>query len=671
MNFLVLRLLTKSELGMFHEYRRQGKERAKQRAINFDRGVVDRIFPSANDSAIIAISCRRLEDERAVVDVASRLKRQGKNWRLEGDCPTSSYYGFVHPGALFAMSIDASTTPAKASWVVIAADHPAHAKILGHGESARLGRSAMISLYGDEGAHSRSVLVTSFPQLFDGDLEMSKTSELTQINGVQEEEVAPDPLGLFNILARAGHGLPSAVADLVDNSLSHGAREIIITFPNPNMDGRWMCVRDDGVGMTPSGLRDAMKIGHQRNYDDGDLGKFGYGLKGAAWSQADSLTVVSKVAKGELATLTWDKDHLASTRRWALLNEAVSPVHASSVQIGESGTAVLLTKMRPTLVPTKGGASSPYAQELASIKSHLELVFHRFLEGKVPGREKVVIKLNDEVLRANNPMGHPLSTEYDQHRIVLDSDEQGRVPALYVRAYVTPNESEFDGYVKDLEPTQQRVERERHTLNGRANDAQGLYFYRLHRLIKWGGWEDIFAKDEHTKLIRVAIDFDRMADELLQVDISKQLIRLPFAIRKPLEDVIKAPRAAARVRYNKKEKSVPSSSPVDAQGSTADRRSSVGIGVQPAQPAANGGRGVTSSAANNVKTSVRVVNSGARAWQRKTGFNGEEVEVTQLMPELVELVRHIDRNSEAKTALSEFLRVLESVGVPELLISRD
>lgn len=367
MNFLVLRLLTKSELGMFHEYRRQGKERAKQRAINFDRGVVDRIFPSANDSAIIAISCRRLEDERAVVDVASRLKRQGKNWRLEGDCPTSSYYGFVHPGALFAMSIDASTTPAKASWVVIAADHPAHAKILGHGESARLGRSAMISLYGDEGAHSRSVLATSFPQLFDGDLEMSKTSELTQINGVQEEEVAPDPLGLFNILARAGHGLPSAVADLVDNSLSHGAREIIITFPNPNMDGRWMCVRDDGVGMTPSGLRDAMKIGHQRNYDDGDLGKFGYGLKGAAWSQADSLTVVSKVAKGELGTLTWDKDHLASTRRWALLNEAVSPVHASSVQIGESGTAVLLTKMRPTLVQTKGGASSPYAQELASI----------------------------------------------------------------------------------------------------------------------------------------------------------------------------------------------------------------------------------------------------------------------------------------------------------------
>ena len=65
------------------------------------------------------------------------------------------------------------------------------------------------------------------------------------------------------------------------------------------------------------------------------------------------------------------------------------------------------------------------------------------------------------------------------------------------------------------------VERNRLTLNGRANDAQGFYFYRLHRLIKWGGWEDLFAKDEHTKLLRVAVDFDRLADEQLQVDISK------------------------------------------------------------------------------------------------------------------------------------------------------
>lgn len=498
---------------------------------------------------------------------------------------------------------------------------------------------------------------------------MSVTSQQEHNDSRNDDDVAPDPLGLFKILARAGHSLPSAVADLVDNSLSHGAREISITFPNPNVGGRWMCIRDDGTGMTPSGLRDAMKIGHQRAYDDGDLGKFGYGLKGAAWSQADRLTVVSKAAGDQLTTLTWDKDHLAKTRRWALLSDPVAPEHAASVEIGESGTAVLLTQMRPAMEPAKGKADSPYAQELAAIKSHLELVFHRYLEGKARGHEKVIIRLNDDILRANNPMGHPLTKEYDQHRIELPSSTPDKTPVLYVRAYVTPNEAEFDEFIKPLSPLEQRVERERHTLNGRANDAQGLYFYRLDRLIKWGGWEDLFAKDEHTKLIRVAVDFDRLADEQLQVDISKQLIRLPFALIKPLEDLIKTPRAAARLRYNKKEKPV-SPSPGGRNSPPTDTLTTGGVKALPTA----GGSTITGTppapASKKDKASVRIVSSGVKPWQRKTGFKGEEVEVTPLVPTLVTLVQLIDRDAEAKAALSEFLRVLEKAGVPDMLVDK-
>lgn len=671
MKFTILRLLKPSELGMFHEYRRQGKERAKQRAINFDWDVVDTVFPSAEDQDTISINCRRLEDEHTVVEVASWLKRQHRNWRFEGDCPTSPFYRFVDPGVLFAMVVDASTTPANASWVVIPTNHPARSSILGHGVSARLGKSAMIALYGDEGQHCKAVLSDHFPQLFKEAETVSVTSQKENENNRNDDDAAPDPLGLFKILARAGHSLPSAVADLVDNSLSHGAREIDITFPNPNVGGRWMCIRDDGAGMTPSGLRDAMKIGHQREYDDGDLGKFGYGLKGAAWSQADRLTVVSKAAENRSTTLTWDKEHLAKTRRWALLNDPVAPEHASAVDVGDSGTAVLLTQMRPSMEPARGKADSPYAQELAAIKSHLELVFHRYLEGKARGREKVVIRLNDDVLRANNPMGHPLTKEYDQHRIELPGSAPDKTPALYVRAYVTPNEAEFDEYIKDLPPLEQRVERDRHTLNGRANEAQGLYFYRLDRLIKWGGWEDLFAKDEHTKLIRVAVDFDRLADEQLQVDISKQLVRLPFAITKPLEDLIKNPRAAARLRYNKKEKPAPART---EGGKTISPTGTPAPGGLVPPTTAAGSPAVTAlapvPAAKKDKTSIRLVSSGDKPWQRKTGFKGEEVEVTPLMPTLVTLVQLIDKDAEAKAALSEFLRALENAGVPDQLTDK-
>jgi len=670
--FTLLRLLTHSELGMFHEYRRQRKERAKQRAINFDWDVVDMVFPSAKDSDIIAINCRRLEDENTVVEVASWLKRQHKNWRFEGDCPTSPYYSFVDPGALFAMSVDASATPATASWVVIPADHPSRTAILGHGESARLGKSAMIALYGDEGEHCQAVLATNFPRLFKEAEAVSTKSQQESDSIRDDDDVAPDPLGLFKILARAGHSLPSAVADLVDNSLSHGARKIDITFPSPNEGGRWMCIRDDGTGMTPTGLRNAMKIGHQRDYDSADLGKFGYGLKGAAWSQADRLTVVSKAAGHKIGTLTWDKDHLAKTRRWALLHDPVTPEHASVVDIGESGTAVLLTQMRPPMEPIKGKADSPYAQELAGIKAHLELVFHRYLEGKVPGREKVIIRLNNDVLRANNPMGHPLTKEFDERRIELPELTPGKKPVLYIRAHVTPSEAEFDECIKDLPPLEQRNERERLTLNGRANDAQGFYFYRLNRLIKWGGWEDLFAKDEHTKLLRVAVDFDRTAEEQLQVDISKQLVRLPFAVTDLLKDILKDPRAAARARYDKKAKPGPKVTGTGGK-TTSPAGTPRSDGLLPPPPALAGSpvAGTSpASAPKKDKTSVRIVNSGVKPWQRKAGFKGEEVEITPLLPELVALVELIDKDADAKAALSEFLRVLETAGVPDLLTGK-
>lgn len=673
MKFIVLRLLTHSELGMFHEYRRQGKERAKQRAINFDWDVVDKVFPSAKDTDIIPIECRRPDDSSRVVQVSSWLKRQHRNWRFEGDCPIASYYSFVDPGVMFAMVVDASTTPAQASWVVLPLEHPARTAILNHGESARLGQSAMIAMHGDEGVYCHSVLIEHFPQLFEKAEAVSLPSS-GKIGG--SDDVAPDPLGLFKILARAGHSLPSAVADLVDNSLSNEAREIDITFPNPNDGGRWMCIRDDGTGMTPEGLRNAMKIGHQRNYDDSDLGKFGYGLKGAAWSQADRLTVVSKVEGDKTGVLTWDKDHLAKTRRWELLSDPVAPMYSVAVDIGNSGTAVLLTQMRPTMEPIRGRGESPYALELAAIKAHLELVFHRYLEGKVPGREKVTIRLNGEPLRANNPMGHPLTKVYEERRIELPPTSE-KVPVLSVRAYVTPNETEFEDFIRYLPPQEQRVERDRLTLSGRANDAQGFYFYRLNRLIKWGGWEDIFAKDEHTKLLRVAVDFDRLAEEQLQVDISKQLIRLPFAVADLLKEVLKAPRAAARSRYDKKTKpSEPRptaggkwNAPVSPlMGPTATY--AAGSVTFPAAGSCAINEPTSVSAPKKDKAALRLVSIGTAPWVRKLGFSGEHVEITPQVPELVTLVQAIEKDADAKAALSEFLRALETAGVLDLLAGK-
>lgn len=657
MKFTILRQLTHSELGMFHAYR-DGREGSKQRAINFDWNVVDRVFPSAKDSDKILINCRCLDDETTIIEKQQWLKKQDKNWRFEGNCPKSPYFKFIEPGVLFAMLVDSSMLPATATWVVIPKNHPAREAIINHGESAGLDQSGMIALYEGDGLHSMHVLGEHFPALF-------PKTELTMLEAANTNSIEPDPVGLFDILARAGHRLPSAVADLVDNSISAGATSIDIKFPNPNDGGRWMCIRDNGKGMTHDELRNAMRVGNQRGYNGTDLGKFGYGLKGASWSQADCMTVVTKAEDGLVSLMTWDKKHLANTRKWGVLTEPVDEKYAAEVAISDTGTAVLLTKMRPPAEMPNVKNIDPYTVEVTSIREHLELVFHRYLEGVVKGREKVTITLNGEALVGNNPMGHVLTKAYDPRTITLNEHDPHKKAVISVRAYITPNEDEVERHHSAEGPEATRIARDRISLYGRWNETQGLYFYRLDRLIKWGGWEGIFAMDEKTKLLRVAVDFDRKSDDPLQVNISKQEIKLPITLSEHIRNIVKEPRAEARARYRKIGKPDPTA-PVPTPPGGGEKL--------PPTPGGTGGPSIPSPLGNSRSKSakgaanlIRIVDSGTVAWARKISFTGEHVEVTPKIPELVDLVRAIDTDPTAKAALSKFLLVLEHADVVKLL----
>ena len=655
MKFTILRRLTHSELGMFHAYRRDGREGSKQRAVNFDGDVVDRVFPSAKDSDEIFISCRCFDDEKTIVEKKQWLKRQGKNWRLEGNCPTSDHFKWVEPGVLFAMVVDSSTTPATASWIVIPKSDVAYERIVGHGESARLEQAGMIALYGKEGDHSMQVLGENFPDLF----AKQEPAPPPALGGGDE----PDPVGLFDILARVGYRLPSAVADLVDNSISAGATEIDIHFPNPNDGGRWMCIRDNGKGMSPDGLRHAMRVGSRRAYGGNDLGKFGYGLKGASWSQADCLTVVTKDAKdGDASVRTWDRDHLTKVGKWETLSNPVDAKYAPEAKISETGTAILLTKMRPpSEVPTVRDVD-PYTVEVTELRDHLEIVFHRFIEGRAKGREQLTIRINGTPLLANDPMGHPLCKHYDPRTITINDNNPATKAVLTVQATVTPNEEEIERHHASEGPEAQRIARDRISLGGRWNETQGLYFYRLDRLIKWGGWDGLFAVDEKTKLVRVAVDFDRKADDPLQVNISKQEIRLPVTVSGYIKDIVKEPRAQSRERYKRPgRKGTPSPAPTPSPAATTPGAPApVGF---PGKPGGAPFGGPRPKPAKANASPIRLVDSGDEPWTRKTGFAGEHVEVTPRLPSLVELVRAIDSDTEAKLALSRFLQALEEADV--------
>jgi hypothetical protein len=643
MKFIILRQLQHSELGMFKAYRRLGKEGSKQRAINFDWDVVDRVFPAAKDSDKIDITCRYLEASDKITEVNQWLKRQDKNWRFEGNCPDSDFYNFVEKGVLFVMSVDAERKPAHAAWVVIPLDHPAYNQILNHGECGRLVNSAMIALYDTEGEHTYQVIRTHFPDLF-GE---PKTKRRTLM--VDDADNAPDPEGTFDILARTGHSLHSAVADLIDNSISADATEIHISFPDPNESGHWMCIRDNGKGMTPDELKRAMKIGLRKDYEANNLGKFGYGLKGASWSQADCLTVVTKAKGHEQEHRIWDKEHLIAVKRWEMPKRTIPAEFAAVTKIPETGTVILLTKIRPPVKSDAKGQLTHYQANLVKIKNHIELVFHRFLEGTATGRAKVRMWLNDVELAASNPTEHPLTKNGELKTIMLPGEENAKI---LIQTHIIPSAPELKDYYKD-NPQDAREAESRMAANLNQNESQGIYFYRLDRLIKWGGWNGIYESiDPHVRLLRVSLLFERDVEDFLKVDISKQMVDLPPSLGQIIKDYLKTANAEARRRYagDKDPKKPKTPTPTDT---TTPK-----LPVTPLPPL-GGGKGKQKIQ----HPVVRIVDGIKEPWKTVTGFTGKQVQVSNTIPALADLTKAIEGNPEAQDALSRLLADLETKGV--------
>ena len=64
------------------------------------------------------------------------------------------------------------------------------------------------------------------------------------------------------------------------------------------------------------------------------------------------------------------------------------------------------------------------------------------------------------------------------------------------------------------------------------NRQQGLYIYRVGRLVQWSGWAGIRAIDEHTKLARAALDFDTDLDTAFNINVCENA-RLDSATTAP------------------------------------------------------------------------------------------------------------------------------------------
>lgn len=101
---------------------------------------------------------------------------------------------------------------------------------------------------------------------------------------------------LMTGLRSIGYSFSTAVADIIDNSISAQATEIKI-YSDPLASAPYFCILDNGCGMNAAELDNAMLPGSDREGiqdSETELGRFGLGLKSASLSQCREFTVASK-----------------------------------------------------------------------------------------------------------------------------------------------------------------------------------------------------------------------------------------------------------------------------------------------------------------------------------------------------------------------------------------
>ena len=110
------------------------------------------------------------------------------------------------------------------------------------------------------------------------------------------ENARPNPKSTINSYRSFGYNLSTAIADIVDNSISASAKVIELDYSWDGSDSH-ISILDNGNGMNLGELIQAMTPGSKDPEEirsENDLGRFGMGLKTASFSQCKRLTVITK-----------------------------------------------------------------------------------------------------------------------------------------------------------------------------------------------------------------------------------------------------------------------------------------------------------------------------------------------------------------------------------------
>ncbi len=354
---------------------------------------------------------------------------------------------------------------------------------------------------------------------------------------IESTSAEPEASSMIETFRAIGYSIETALADILDNAISAGAKNIWIDYIWKGPD-TVIGILDDGCGMTDEEVIQAMRPGSMSpltERDEHDLGRFGLGLKTASFSQCRKFCVVSK--KDEVESYwTWDLDYVNQVKSWKLIKYMPDGLDFTDrIDQLESGTLVLwwdIDRLTKGTQADKESSKIDFFTTIEKVKKHLSMVFHRYID------EGVNIWIRDRKIEPWDPFMIGYNGLQVRPEVIL---EEGKVR---IKGFVLPHRSKLSA----KEYNYGKGPKDSWTAH------QGFYLYRNKRLIVSGDWLGLFKREVHYDLCRIRVDLPNNLDEEWQIDIKKSIARPPVKIRNELIAVAKEVRTHGVEVYRHKGK---------------------------------------------------------------------------------------------------------------------
>lgn len=357
--------------------------------------------------------------------------------------------------------------------------------------------------------------------------------------------LTPPAASLMQSIRGVGYDTKTALADLIDNSITAAAATVWLQFNWAGRDSSILLL-DDGHGMSVGELEQAMVLGSSDpllKRGDHDLGRFGLGLKTASLSQCSRLLVASRRAGEPVSVRIWDLQTVMATNDWLVEDEPTEAERALLIPLEKlaAGTLVLwshLDRLVGDVSDEDAQARLHFQRAAREVESHLAMTFHRFLDG---ARPRLRLFLNGDTDEFRVRPWDPFCTYHPATQQMPEVRRATGGGSVTLQGYVLPHKDRFDA--EDYERA-----------GGPAGwiSQQGFYVYRNERLLVPGSWLGLgnprrWTKDEQHKLARLRLDLPNSQDSAWSLDVKKSRARPPLELRDWLR------RNAQRVREEARE----------------------------------------------------------------------------------------------------------------------